>query len=190
MGVPLLSRYILRPLLRNPLIKIILALFLFYLLLYPAYWQNEDTTVSIPQYQVIDGDSLRYRKTDGKHQEIRLWGIDAVELFQTCRSGRNTIPCGQHAKDALVSFLRHADIHCTHKDTDRYQRDVMQCFAHTSQAKYDIAAWMVEQGWALDYRQHSHGFYRSYEDKAKKSKSGIWAYHFDKPYEWRQKHRR
>ena len=35
---------------------------------------------------VIDGDSLTIGQT-----EIRLWGIDAVELYQTCQRGGKTL---------------------------------------------------------------------------------------------------
>jgi endonuclease YncB( thermonuclease family) len=184
MAVPILSRYILRPLLRHPMTQVLIIMAIAYALFNPSFWNTKP--VAIAQWQVIDGDSLRY-KTDGQsHTEIRLWGIDAVELHQTCRDKKRNVDCGQQAKQALIDILRDGELRCTLKDTDQYGRSVMQCFMHDN----DIGALMVRQGWALDYRQHSQGFYRQDEQQARKNKIGIWAYQFDKPYEWRRTHKR
>jgi endonuclease YncB( thermonuclease family) len=186
MSTPFLSRMIVRPLLRNKFVQIILFVLLAYALLNPQFWQ--EPTMSVSKYDVIDGDSLRYHDAHNPrgHQEIRLWGIDAVELRQPCYQGKRMIPCGEIAKEHLSHFVANHDLQCRHKDTDQYGRLVMQCF----KGEDDLAAWMVGQGWALDYRQHSHGHYRSDEEQARQNKLGIWAYTFDKPYEWRRKNKR
>lgn len=50
----------------------------------------------------------------------------------------------------------------------------------------DVSARMVEQGWALVYRQYS-GDYVGQEDAAKASRAGMWAGEFMRPWEWRNK---
>jgi endonuclease YncB( thermonuclease family) len=50
----------------------------------------------------------------------------------------------------------------------------------------DIGAWLVRNGWALDYPDYSGGRYSHFEREAGAFKSGIWQGQFDKPWEWRR----
>src|SRR5688572_13845217 len=73
----------------------------------------------------IDGDSLR---ADG--EEIRLLGIDAPELRQTCRDhqGRNWA-CGRDARDQLRRILARGKVRCAVAEKDRYGRTLARCSA-------------------------------------------------------------
>jgi len=46
-------------------------------------------TVAGESVRVVDGDGLKIG-----NQSIRLWGIDAPELDQTCELDGRTVPCG------------------------------------------------------------------------------------------------
>ena len=49
---------------------------------------------------VVDGDSLRLHDVD-----IRLEGIDAPELHQSCERAGQTYPCGDAARAALIGRI-------------------------------------------------------------------------------------
>ena len=53
----------------------------------------------------------------------------------------------------------------------------------------DLGAWMVANGWALAYRQHSKA-YVGEERAARKGRRGIWRGRFVAPWEWRRTQRK
>ena len=114
--------------------------------------------------QVIDGDSLRIGNT-----EVRLWGIDAVELYQTCIRGRKTWECGKAAKSDLADKVNTQRLVCQKNDTDPYGRIVAECFL----GQENINAWVVRQGYALAYRRFSKKFIADGE-QTKAGSRGIW----------------
>ncbi len=122
---------------------------------------------------VIDGDSLTIGTT-----EVRLWGIDAVELDQTCD---RTWPCGFAAKQALKAFIGTEPLTCHVRDSDRYKRQVTECFKDDM----NVNAWLVRHGWALAYRQYSEKFIPE-ERKARAQQIGVWRGSFVKPWDWRR----
>jgi len=126
--------------------------------------------------RVIDGDGL---KIEG--QSVRLWGIDAPELDQTCTlEGRET-PCGEDARFLLGALAMTGDLECEVKDTDRYGRTVARCFA----GGRDLASEMVRQGYALDWPRYSDGFYEAEQTEARENGRGMWPGEFAIPWEWR-----
>ena len=128
---------------------------------------------------VIDGDSLTIGQA-----EIRLWGIDAVELYQTCQRGGKSWPCGQAGKQALTDKIAGQSLTCQHKDIDRYGRVIAECYGNGE----SINAWLVRNGWALAYRRYSEKFVRD-ETAAKAGVQGIWQSQFVEPWIWRQQKR-
>jgi endonuclease YncB( thermonuclease family) len=126
---------------------------------------------------VIDGDTLEIRG-----QRIRLHGIDAPESAQTCTdpAGRSW-RCGQRAALALSERIGRATVTCEPKDRDRYGRIVAVC----SSAGRDLNAWMVENGWALAYRDYSRDYVDA-EAAARVTRAGIWSGSFDAPWDWRR----
>lgn len=126
---------------------------------------------------VIDGDTIEVRG-----ERIRLWGIDAPEAGQPCTDATGeTYRCGQQAAFALADWLGPRNITCEVRDTDRYGRKVAVC----SDGETDLGAWLVERGWALDYRQYSKGAYAGQEQTAQQARAGIWGGTFTAPWDWR-----
>ncbi len=126
---------------------------------------------------VIDGDTLDIRGT-----RIRLHGVDAPESAQTCQNMEgSTYRCGQKAALALSDKISAANVSCEQKDIDRYQRIVAVC----SIKGEDLNAWLVQEGYALAYRQYGTD-YVSEEDKARVAKRGLWAGTFTPPWDWRR----
>ncbi len=118
-----------------------------------------------------DGDSFHYGQ-----EQIRLLGIDAPELAQTCADARGADwPCGRVARDRLAALLKNA-IDCDQSDRDRFGRILGRCRS----AGKDIAATMVLEGLAIS----SEG-YGPQEASARSAKRGIWVGSFQTPRAWR-----
>lgn len=131
--------------------------------------------------EVIDGDSLRLQGV-----ELRLWGIDAPEYRQTCWRGSRRWSCGKAAARALRQRLRGHSLECVVLTRDRHGRAVVRCEIEGR----SINAWMVEHGWALDYRRYSQGHYQAEQDSARSSRRGLWSSQFQHPEAWRRAHPR
>ena len=128
--------------------------------------------------KVSDGDSLRSGPL-----KIRLHGIDAPELKQTCTDPAGTDwPCGRAARDAMAEIATTAPLRCDLLDVDRYGRLVMRCLAGTT----DIAAHLVASGLALAYRRYSTD-YVDVETVARETGRGMWAGAFEPPWDWRRR---
>lgn len=125
---------------------------------------------------VIDGDTL-----DIHGQRIRLHGIDAPEIGQSCEKDGKQYRCGQQAALALADKIGRATVRCEQRDIDRYKRIVAVC----SLGNIDLNAWMVRQGWAIAYRQYSRDYVDD-ESAAQAEKAGIWAGGFIEPSRWRR----
>jgi endonuclease YncB( thermonuclease family) len=122
----------------------------------------------------VDGDSLR---VDG--QEIRLAGLDAPELHQTCRRDGRSYPCGEVARAELRRMILNAVVTCDILGRDRYRRRLGRCSVHGE----DIGASLVSRGLAVAY-----GRYAKEEERARRAGAGLWAGTFDQPSEWRKSH--
>ena len=130
---------------------------------------------------VADGDSLRMGG-----RKVRLHGIDAPELDQSCRLANDkSYRCGREARNFLKQLISRREVKCTLIDIDRYDRDVAVCRAGDT----ELNSAMVSNGWALAYRHHS-GNYIKVEKSARQKQKGIWRGKFENPQEWRNKHRR
>jgi len=125
---------------------------------------------------VIDGDTVILNKV-----HIRLLGIDAPEMEQTCRIEGSDYACGRDARNALKNRIGKAAIRCEKEGFDKYGRDLGRCYLGDT----DLNQWMVEQGWAVSY-----GDYRSAEASARREKRGIWAGSFEMPFQWRREHQK
>jgi endonuclease YncB( thermonuclease family) len=124
----------------------------------------------------IDGDSLRTGATD-----IRLIGIDAPELSQTCRDGHARVwACGSEAHQFLRSLAVHGSLDCTSSGRDRHGRMLATC---STQDVPDIGAAMVRAGFAVSFMSSR---YRSAEIEARSNKRGLWRGTFDQPQAWRR----
>jgi endonuclease YncB( thermonuclease family) len=123
--------------------------------------------------EAIDGDSLRLNG-----QEIRLKGVDAPELMQTCRISEREVPCGREARQHLRRMLQSGLVTCLAYEQDRYGRLLGECRVRG----IDINAAMVRDGHAVAF-----GDYQREEAEAQQSYRGIWAGSFERPRDYRQR---
>lgn len=130
--------------------------------------------------RVVDGDTLEITG-----RRVRLDGMDAPELHQTCDLRGTLWRCGRDATDALTRFLRGKAIRCWSNGLDRFGRVLGHCWAGTQ----DIGAWMVREGLAVAYTRYSMR-YVAQEQAARRNRSGLWASRFEDPEEWRRRHPR
>lgn len=141
-----------------------------------AWRSHQPAVVVAGEARVVDGDSLRLGG-----REIRLAGIDAPELRQTCLGPRGEEPCGRQARDVLARLVATGPAECTIVDRDRYERDVALCRA----AGRDVNAEMVRQGHAIAF-----GRFEAEEAEARAGRRGVWATRFERPADWRARHPR
>ncbi|MEP7454870.1 thermonuclease family protein [Phyllobacterium sp. SB3] len=123
---------------------------------------------------VIDGDTLVISQ-----QHIRLKGIDAPELAQTCGRPPALRNCGQLARQALQKLVAKTEVHCEEQGRDKFDRVLATCFV----GQTNLNRIMVETGQAIAY-----GDYRDAEVIARGRKLGIWADAFETPQDWRRTH--
>ena len=127
--------------------------------------------------RVIDGDTLEVAG-----QRVRLHGVDAPELAQTCRDRNGEYPCGRVARAAVLDLIASEDtVTCKTRGKDRYGRWLAVCFA----GGFSINRNIVFTGWALAYRRYSTDYVET-EDGAREAKRGLWRGKFVPPWEWRR----
>lgn len=128
---------------------------------------------------VTDGDGLRLNG-----ERIRLWGIDAPELDQTCERDGRPYHCGEEARDVLGGLVQGGAVSCETVEQDRYGRTVARCGVDGR----DLGGELVRLGWALDFRRYSEGAYAEQEGEARIARRGLWAGNFLTPALWRERH--
>jgi endonuclease YncB( thermonuclease family) len=141
------------------------------------YWPPTPPVVG-SVVRVADGDSIEIAG-----MRMRLEGIDAPELDQTCTDGNGrSWPCGRTARRELRDHIGDRELKCSSGPSDRFRRVLAVCFLPDGS---NVNAWMVRQGWAV--ASGFAGTYRVEEDEAKAAKRGIWAGTFEAPRQWRQR---
>jgi endonuclease YncB( thermonuclease family) len=145
------------------------------MLVCPPIAANAETIAG--RASVIDGDTI-----DIHGERIRILDIDAPESRQTCQdqSGANW-HCGQKAALALSDWIGRRPVTCESDELDQYKRHLARCTV----AGQDLGEWMVDQGWAVPYRDCKCGVVRDAANRAKASKLGIWSGSFTLPWIWR-----
>ena len=129
--------------------------------------------------RVTDGDTIKIGKT-----RIRLFGIDAPEIKQTCAVNGKVWDCGHKARQALVKAIGKWLVRCEEKDRDQYKRVVAICIA----GGVNLNSLMVRDGWALAYRRYASD-YEQDELVARDGKLGLWQGAFVPPWNWRRSRR-
>jgi endonuclease YncB( thermonuclease family) len=123
---------------------------------------------------VVDGDSLVIAG-----ERIRLRGIDAPELDQTCLRDGNEYACGRDAREALARLVGSRPVACASREKDRYGRLVADCLVAAS----ELGRAQVAAGWAVAY-----GDFQREEAAARAGGRGLWSGTFDRPRDWRESH--
>lgn len=120
-----------------------------------AGWQGraEQATISGPA-TAIDGDGLRIGGAS-----IRLWGIDAPEMDQTCiaQTGEH-YACGVVARDALARLIAGQIVLCRILGIDRYNRALGECFTANTTDTQSINSRLVQIGMAVAFERYSRAY--------------------------------
>ncbi|CAN7473412.1 thermonuclease family protein [Rhizobium sp. LjRoot30] len=124
-------------------------------------------------FEVVDGDTLATESG-----RLRLVGLDAPELRQSCGEGEKVWACGEAARTRLQETLANRQVQCSGRDRDRYGRLLVTCSVDGA----DPAAELVRHGLAV-----STGRYDTEEQAARRDKTGIWSGPFDRPADWRHR---
>lgn len=141
-----------------------------------GFWLASRMDDRVGAAEIHDGDTITVAG-----QRIRLYGIDAPELSQTCRDRDGaTYACGRLAKRRLERLAK-GDIRCDAVETDRYRREVSICRA----GDVDLGAAMVSSGWARAYLRYSLRYADS-ELSAQRAGRGLWAGEFEDPWAYRE----
>lgn len=116
---------------------------------------------------VVDGDTIKAGR-----QTVRMDGIDAPELKQTCLCNGKKVECGAQAKKALRDFIGSATVLCETRGRDLYGRLIGECFIRTDGEKNSLNEMMIRNGFAV--AKYSDRFLIQ-ESEAVKNKRGFWA---------------
>ena len=134
-------------------------------------------TTHVGKVFVTDGDTIKKGKL-----KIRLHGIDAPEIEQTCKNSDSEVyACGLKSTNFLKSLINNNNVYCEKKNKDRYNRLIAICHANN----INLNSAMVKEGWAIAYRYYSADYINE-ENSAKKNNKGIWGGSFIEPYIWRK----
>jgi endonuclease YncB( thermonuclease family) len=115
--------------------------------------------------RVIDGDTLVVGGA-----KVRLEGIDAPEIGQTCgRSSLGEWGCGAAATTALERLVEGQSVACDSRGTDRYGRMLGVCWA----GRIELNDEMVRRGHAWAFVRYSQSYVEA-EGEARALKLGVW----------------
>ena len=128
--------------------------------------------------RALDGDTLEMTGT-----RIRLSGIDAPEVAQTCEIKGEAWECGQEARSFLAALVADQQVICKQLEKDRYGRSVAICTA----GKADLGQRLVEAGLAVALPQFSEDYVVAAE-RAAALGIGIWGSQFELPADYRAAH--
>ena len=127
---------------------------------------------------VVEGDRLN---VNGR--PVRLYGIDAPEIGQTCLSRRGeSYDCGAVAREVLDRLIGTSPVQCSIYSVLASDEQVGSCTVNGR----DLAATMVLSGWAFPQRSLSSR-YEILEGRAQSARAGFWAGRAERPWIWRRR---
>ena len=135
-----------------------------------------DPAIVTGQGRVVDGDTLDVGQT-----RVRLEGIDAPEMAQTCQTatGENW-DCGKAAAAFLRAMVQQRDLACDRTGSDLYHRTLATCFEDGT----DINEAMVRAGMAWAFVRYSQAYVAAEAD-ARERKVGVWQGRAEAPWNFR-----
>ncbi len=125
--------------------------------------------------RVIDGDEIELA---GKR--VRLYGIEAPELGQTCWYRNKEFPCGHSARRNLWLNVKDQRLTCREKSV---VDGVVVALCFDAKGR-DVAGDLVRNGWARALPKQVEVYIKA-EAEAKRQKLGLWNFRFTKPWDWR-----
>lgn len=127
--------------------------------------------------KVIDGHSINLAGW-----RIRLFGIYAPALRQTCEADGKPWNCGMEARWAVADRIGHNWVACQEQAIDPDGALVAVCYLGGIGGP-NLNAWLVANGWALAYRPESQA-YVAQEEGARHAGRGLWRGDFVEPWLW------
>jgi endonuclease YncB( thermonuclease family) len=113
---------------------------------------------------------------------VRLGGIEAPELAQTCRTGSGRAwQCGSASRRRLASLTGRKKVACEVRKSDTPRLHVGRCTIGGT----DIAARMVTDGYAFAVGGVFRSTYGTEENTARSRKAGLWQGQAQRPEEFR-----
>lgn len=128
--------------------------------------------------RVVDGDTL-----DFAGRRVRLYGVDAPELEQTCRAGGRVWPCGLEARWAALNRLSPHWVTCVPQGWDVVGTERARCYL-AGVGQHDLGAWLLRRGWALA-EPGADPAYVEAQAAAEAAELGLWRGSFVAPWAWR-----
>ena len=130
--------------------------------------------------EIIDGDTLVVAGTT-----VRLFGVDAPEVGQSCVIGARRYDCGMVARTALLDLTAGTAVTCELVPEAGSEGAEAALSARCFAAGYDLSEGMAYTGWALAVRDATDR-YVSFEDGAREAGRGMWKGTFVAPWDWRR----
>ena len=121
--------------------------------------------------RAIDGGTLDVAGTT-----VRLAGIEAPDLEQTCVVPEGRWSCGILARDALADLVRGHPVTCTDAGTVPWAASISRCNVRGR----DLGTVLVQFGWAAATGPDPG--YVALEKKARAARAGIWRGDLDVPW--------
>ena len=150
---------------------VLAAFFILLVLIAAKLDEAADSTVRGP-FHVIDGDTLAVGG-----ERLRLQGMDAPELDQTCEDGRGRPwACGEEARRLLMRLVAGGETECLGRERDKYRRLLVRCRSGAT----SVNGTLVRQGLAV-----ASGRYAQEQVAARRERLGLWAGPFESPRDWR-----
>lgn len=150
---------------------VLLAFFMLLILIAAKLDEAADEVLRGP-FHVIDGDTLSVAG-----ERLRLQGIDAPEIDQTCEDDRGTDwHCGEEARTLLARLAALPAAECLSRERDRYRRLLVRCHSGTT----NINGTLVRRGLAV-----ASGRYAEEQEAARRERLGLWAGKFEQPRDFR-----
>lgn len=153
--------------------------FAFVLALYGASASAEDRAFDlVGPAHALSGDTLDF----GSGTVVRLYGIQAPHLDQTCRTRKGKMQqCGRMATLALAEMVRGQKLQCETKGLDAQGHLQALCGV----GWMNVSQEMVASGYAMADPDTGADFVHA-ETFAKARREALWQSEFTPPWEWRK----
>ena len=129
--------------------------------------------------QVIDAGVL-----DFSGRRVRLHGIDAPDLNQTCRLSGQSWTCGRDARWAAINRIHPHWVTCDVRGRGPAGAELAVCYL-AGFGQHELNVWLVAQGWALAAPDAPEA-YAAAQASAEAAGRGLWRGEFVPPGAWRQ----
>lgn len=159
------------------------------------FWQPAPFSIKLPSLAMFGGTQIKGRaiavsgdtvRLNGRL--IRLTGIEAPELRQSCQNGRGQQwACGAAARQAISRIVSRRPISCTHSGSIGSGSSGI-LLGHCLSGNRDVGAELVAQGAVFALSGLLFASYGSQEQEARNKRRGVWQGKAERPSAYRSKH--